>query len=234
MRRSVLSFGQDEEEEQEQEDGARTDTRIIREKRVRKDPTLETSFLRSQEEERQLRLEQAAAQQAAVEQKRQQRQQAIQLPVMMNGAEQETGVVQVLLGDSIERVLMRACERFGRIANTDPDRLMLCANNMIIPNYLELIHFVANDVRVQGELVFDLGLFEKVTAAADPHTSKFALSPEFRERALPKIVSAAWYQKNKHIWPTSLWQTYDTRKDYNAPEKPLSHADAGKRSFYRY
>jgi protein FAM50 len=30
-----------------------------------------------------------------------------------------------------------------------------------------------------------------------------------------KVVDRRWYQRNKHIYPASMWQTFDPEKDYS-------------------
>ena len=31
-----------------------------------------------------------------------------------------------------------------------------------------------------------------------------------------KVVDRRWYQRNKHIYPASVWQEFDPEKDYQA------------------
>ena len=33
---------------------------------------------------------------------------------------------------------------------------------------------------------------------------------------LTKVVDRRWYEKNKHIYPASMWQEFDPEKDYAA------------------
>lgn len=32
---------------------------------------------------------------------------------------------------------------------------------------------------------------------------------------LTKVVDRRWYERNKHIYPASMWQTFDPEKDYS-------------------
>jgi protein FAM50 len=35
------------------------------------------------------------------------------------------------------------------------------------------------------------------------------------DATLTKVVDRRWYEKNKHIFPASLWEEFDTTKDYS-------------------
>lgn len=43
-----------------------------------------------------------------------------------------------------------------------------------------------------------------------------------------KVVDRRWYEKNKHIYPASVWQDFDPDKDYQTAVK----RDAGGNAFF--
>lgn len=43
-----------------------------------------------------------------------------------------------------------------------------------------------------------------------------------------KVVDRRWYEKNKHIFPASVWQDFDPKKDYQKEVK----RDAGGNAFF--
>jgi protein FAM50 len=45
---------------------------------------------------------------------------------------------------------------------------------------------------------------------------------------LTKVVDRRWYEKNKHIYPASVWQEFDPEKDYQSEVK----RDAGGNAFF--
>lgn len=45
---------------------------------------------------------------------------------------------------------------------------------------------------------------------------------------LTKVVDRRWYEKNKHIFPASMWQEFDPEKDYGKEVRK----DAGGNTFF--
>jgi protein FAM50 len=48
------------------------------------------------------------------------------------------------------------------------------------------------------------------------------------EPTFTKVVDRRWYERNKHIFPASVWQEFDPEKDY---EKEVKR-DAGGNAFF--
>lgn len=46
--------------------------------------------------------------------------------------------------------------------------------------------------------------------------------------SLTKVVDRRWYEKNKHIFPASMWQEFDPEKDYGKEVRK----DAGGNTFF--
>jgi len=40
------------------------------------------------------------------------------------------------------------------------------------------------------------------------------LEGAFDDPAFTKVVDRRWYERNKHIYPASVWQEFDPEKDY--------------------
>lgn len=49
-----------------------------------------------------------------------------------------------------------------------------------------------------------------------------------QDAAYTKVVDRRWYEKNKHIYPASVWQDFDPEKDYQKVVK----RDAGGNTFF--
>ena len=45
---------------------------------------------------------------------------------------------------------------------------------------------------------------------------------------ITKVVDRRWYERNKHIFPASVWQTFDPEKDYQKEVK----RDQGGNAFF--
>ena len=65
----------------------------------------------------------------------------------------------------------------------------------------------------------------KGTAVPDPDSTTDVLSrpPDINslegasdDPTFTKVVDRRWYQRNKHIYPASVWQDFDPEKDYRS------------------
>lgn len=85
------------------------------------------------------------------------------------------------------------------------------APHLLIPPTLQhytFYDFIVNKARGKSGILFsfdadngDVRLLND--AARESHESHVA-----------KVCERSWYQKNKHIFPASRWETYDASKDY--------------------
>lgn len=95
------------------------------------------------------------------------------------------------------------------------DDLMMVRGDIIIPHHYEFYYFIANkvvDPSQPSRLLFSY----TGTDASERNEQKSLLHvPKDRkveghddDPALTKIVDRRWYEKNKHIYPASLWREY--------------------------
>jgi protein FAM50 len=49
------------------------------------------------------------------------------------------------------------------------------------------------------------------------------------DATLTKVVDRRWYERNKHIYPASMWQDFDPEKDYG---KEIRRDTGGNAFFY--
>ncbi|EPE10952.1 xap5 domain containing protein [Ophiostoma piceae UAMH 11346] len=120
-------------------------------------------------------------------------------------------------------------------ARINVDDLMLVRGNLIIPHHYDIYFFIINKtIGPGGARVFDYSneLPEKAAMAkleglstpggdkaASDSTSMSASGYSHLEGAdddpsLTKVVDRRWYERNKHIYPASLWQEFDPEADY--------------------
>ncbi|KAF2495917.1 XAP5-domain-containing protein [Lophium mytilinum] len=124
-------------------------------------------------------------------------------------------------------------------ARVGVDDLMLVRGEIIIPHHYEFYYFMAN-----ATIGFDGPLFNysaQPTAATpvstestpiDPATFDPLARPEKKKEkksfipdselegstedpTVTKVVDRRWYERNKHIFPASVWEDYDPGKDYS-------------------
>lgn len=118
------------------------------------------------------------------------------------------------------------------------DDLMMVRGDTIVPHHYEFYYFVANkvvDPSQPGRLLFNYkGTY--VPERSDSEKSLLYLPKERKieghddDPALTKIVDRRWYEKNKHIYPATLWREYRSAGD--KPETKDGKRDALGNSFF--
>ncbi|EFQ33919.1 hypothetical protein CGRA01v4_12399 [Colletotrichum graminicola] len=139
-------------------------------------------------------------------------------------------------------------------ARVGVDDLMLVRGSIIIPHHYEFYFFVINkSLGPGGQQLFNYSAeapplkdgtgLEEAPAAPNGGLTTAAALKAAAVKALPdintlegatddptltKVVDRRWYERNKHIYPASLWQEFDPEKDYNAEVRK----DAGGNTFF--
>ncbi|KAJ0163172.1 FAM50 family protein [Colletotrichum tanaceti] len=127
-------------------------------------------------------------------------------------------------------------------ARVGVDDLLLVRGSVIIPHHYEFYFFILNQsAGPGGRLLFNYSAeappkkdqAEPEGAPAAPNgglTTPAALKaaavkalPDIKtlegatdDPTLTKVVDRRWYERNKHIYPASMWQKFDPEKDYNS------------------
>ncbi|CAK7198363.1 hypothetical protein SEUCBS139899_001024 [Sporothrix eucalyptigena] len=163
--------------------------------------------------------------------------------VFYEGANLPGGVVKVKKGDHVWLFLDRSRKVGARLgvgekklskarlhwARINVDDLMLVRGNLIIPHHYSFYFFLINKtLGPGGERVFNYTSDE----APDPATVAPLTKPASKDGSdeaeedyshlegvgddpgLTKVVDRRWYERNKHIYPASLWQEFDPEEDY--------------------
>ncbi|KAJ5770139.1 uncharacterized protein N7511_002190 [Penicillium nucicola] len=122
-------------------------------------------------------------------------------------------------------------------ARVSVDDLMLVKGDVIIPHHYEFYYFIANRVPSlsrAGGLLFD---YSNKPPAANPtddplsRSSDDQLEGADKDFSETKVVDRRWYEKNKHIYPASLWHDYEPGKEFE--EKMTStRRDAQGNTFF--
>ncbi|KAG8160968.1 hypothetical protein KVR01_009232 [Diaporthe batatas] len=136
-------------------------------------------------------------------------------------------------------------------ARVGVDDLMLVRGTMIIPHHYEFYFFIMNKTVGPGNVrLFDYSAEappKAPSASGSPEPQSNPLSTLARkgglnsnladintlegadeDPAFTKVVDRRWYERNKHIYPASVWQEFDPEKDYTSEVR----RDTGGNTFF--
>ncbi|KAJ4390181.1 hypothetical protein N0V93_007655 [Gnomoniopsis smithogilvyi] len=132
------------------------------------------------------------------------------------------------------------------------DDLMLVRGTMIIPHHYEFYFFIMNKTLGPGNVrLFNFSAEAPTRAAVSHNGDPDAESPPNplssakgginakkvdintlegvdEDPTFTKVVDRRWYERNKHIYPASVWQEFDPEKDYTSEVR----RDTGGNTFF--
>lgn len=124
------------------------------------------------------------------------------------------------------------------------DDLLLVRGEVIIPHHYEFYYFLVNRTEGPNGLLFNYpspleagggGGGEGVEAAygngngtTNGEKDKPTVIVGTEDPAMTKVVDRRWYERNKHIFPASVWTNFDPAKDY----KGMVRRDRDNNAFF--
>lgn len=138
-------------------------------------------------------------------------------------------------------------------ARVGVDDLMLVRGSLIIPHHYDFYYFIINHtLGPNNRVLFDYSS-EPPASSSDTSTPEPINLDNYNPLSVPsknktkdpvpermdiegmnddptftKVVDRRWYERNKHIFPASVWQDFDPEKDYQKEVK----RDAGGNPFF--
>ncbi|KAK6332235.1 hypothetical protein TWF696_002956 [Orbilia brochopaga] len=148
------------------------------------------------------------------------RNEEISIPfVFYDGTNVPGGECKMKKGEAVWLFLERARRTRGLWHRVSVDDLMFVRGEIIIPHHYEFYYFIVNGTVGPHGKLFDypsaLTLKDgKIDsgAAKDKDGKKDERPPD--DPTLTKVVDRRWYERNKHIFPASMWETFDPNRDY--------------------
>ncbi|KAJ9613322.1 hypothetical protein H2200_003264 [Cladophialophora chaetospira] len=119
-------------------------------------------------------------------------------------------------------------------ARVGVDDLMLVKGEVIVPHHYEFYYFIANkipDPSQEGRLLFGYsgtadvknisgnGGVEPLSPLRVPGQKKEEVEGHNDDPTLTKVVDRRWYEKNKHIYPASVWKEFKAGKEFEETTK---------------
>ncbi|KAL2830569.1 XAP5, circadian clock regulator-domain-containing protein [Aspergillus cavernicola] len=123
-------------------------------------------------------------------------------------------------------------------ARVSVDDLMLVKGDVIVPHHYELYYFIANGVpsfSKSGGLLFDYSNKPPPPPPTDDpiyRPSNEQLEGGDKDPTLTKVVDRRWYERNKHIFPASLWREYEPGPDFEEKMRTTRRDASGNTFFF--
>ena len=159
--------------------------------------------------------------------------------------------------DAKEKNAASAARARREWAKVGVDDLMMVRGEIIVPPHYDFYYFIMNKNKGPGgRVLFDYSTQPPlnaedqaatkeesgdipadydpllrpgaVKAKAKPTTPIMELEGANDDPSFTKVVDRRWYERNKHIYPASVWQTFDPEKDYQKEVK----RDVGGNAFF--
>ncbi|KAF8417955.1 XAP5, circadian clock regulator-domain-containing protein [Tirmania nivea] len=153
--------------------------------------------------------------------------------------------VRVKKGDPVWLFLERARRMSGRREwlRVSVDDLLLVRGEVIIPHHYEFYYFLVNRTEGPNGLLFDYPSPLEANMMTNTNTTnasttsvngtgadkdKSTLIIGTEDGSMTKVVDRRWYERNKHIFPASVWTNFDPAKDY----KGMVRRDRDNNAFF--
>ncbi|KAI3843728.1 hypothetical protein MKW98_013664 [Papaver atlanticum] len=209
-----LSFTDDienESDEDEAENNKNEEPKKHGNGKLGKDPTVETSFLPDSEREAEEQAERERLKKKwNLEQLRIQNE-PLQITYSYWDGAGHRRTIQVRKGDSIGEFLravqQQLAPEFREIRTTSVENLLYVKEDLIIPHQHSFYDLIINKARGKSGPLFHFDVHEDVRTIADATIEK-------DESHAGKVVERHWYEKNKHIFPASRWEIYDSARQW--------------------
>ncbi|KJF60437.1 XAP5 domain-containing protein [Coccidioides immitis RS] len=117
-------------------------------------------------------------------------------------------------------------------ARVGVDDLMLVRGDIIIPHHYEFYYFIANRVpsfTSSGGLLFD---YSNTAPAEDDQESPLPLEGADMDPTFTKVVDRRWFERNKHIFPASLWREFEPGKEFEEKMRGVRRDNQGNTFFF--
>ncbi|XP_003737320.1 protein FAM50 homolog [Galendromus occidentalis] len=221
----ALSFSMDDLDGESQDDnGSDSDTAETEavdcgektasphERKMKKNPDVDTSFLPDREREEEERRIREELRQEWTDKQRKLKEEAIQITFSYWDGSGHRRVVEMKKGNSIYQFLQRCLETlrkdFHELRVVSADQLMYVKEDLIIQHHYTFYDFIVTKARGKSGPLFSFDAHEDVRMTSDA-------SKEKEESHAGKVLLRSWYERNKHIFPASRWEPYDPTKCYD-------------------
>ena len=179
---------------------------------VKKDPTIDTSFLPDKDREGRMAAERRRLQNEWIANQNKLKKELLEITYSYWDGSGHRRTVTVKKGDSIaeflEQVRKGLSKEFREMANASSDALLYIKEDLIIPGDISFYDLIVTKARGKSGPLFSFDVHDDVRVGPVDHRVE-------KDESHPgKVVERRWYEKNKHIFPASRWEVFDAAKEY--------------------
>eukprot|EP00041_Stephanoeca_diplocostata_P010231 m.162681 g.162681 ORF g.162681 m.162681 type:complete len:331 (+) comp18077_c0_seq1:232-1224(+) len=206
--KAVLSF--DEEVDiPEEELEKKTDAAAVKNF---KNPDVDTSFLPDRERDQKEREERERLRKSWLERQQKLKDEAVEITYSYWDGSGHRRSIKLKKGNSIEEFLT-ACladlrSEFHELRGVSAEGLIYVKEDLLIPQHYTFYDFIVTKARGKSGPLFSFDVHDDVRLVNDATVEK-------DESHAGKVVLRSWYERNKHIFPASRWETYDPEKKWD-------------------
>ena len=213
--RATLSFADDGEDEDEEAEGVPN----VKSKLVAKDPLAVTDFLPDKEREKKEEELRAKLKVEWLHEQERIKDEPLEVTYSYWDGSGHRRKAEIKKGDTIgdflKVVRKQLAPEFRELRTTDTSNMMYIKEDLIIPQHYTFYELIASKARGKSGPLFHFDVRDDVRLWNDATVEK-------EEAHAGKVVEKHWYDRNKHIFPASRWETYDPSKTF---DKYTIHGD---------
>ena len=227
-RMAALSFGHDEEVDEEEEDiDTKTASKqsnkdvaneikasLTKKKTIMKNPDVNTSFLPDKEREQKAIAERERLRKEWIDRQKAMKEEILEITYSYWDGTGHRRTVQCKKGDTVgsflELVRKDLAKDFREMQSVSSDALLYVKEDLIIPQDISFYDLIATRARGKSGPLFNFDVHDDIRlGAVDARIEKDESHPG-------KVVERRWFDRNKHIFPASRWEIYDPAKTYGS------------------
>ena len=223
---AALSFGHDEEVDDDQEEEAidskpsnkdvanEIKANLTKKKTIMKNPDVNTSFLPDKEREQKAIAERERLRKEWIDRQKAMKEEILEITYSYWDGTGHRRTVQCKKGDTVgsflEQVRKDLAKDFREMQNISSDALLYVKEDLIIPQDISFYDLIATRARGKSGPLFNFDVHDDIRlGAVDARIEKDESHPG-------KVVERRWFDRNKHIFPASRWEIYDPAKTYGS------------------
>ncbi|CAE8630191.1 unnamed protein product [Polarella glacialis] len=210
VKSAVLSF---EADDMAGDSSDEDDDEAPRKKSFGKDPTASTSFLYDAEREEELmrKKRQFGAEYLKEQEKVKKEKLEVTYSYWDGSGHRRTCIVEK--GFTITQFMQKAKSElektdFPELRTVGSDTLMYVKEDLMIPHNVSFYDLIKDKARGKSGPLFNFDVHDDIRMSSDVRIEK-------DESHAGKIVDRKWYERNKHVFPASRWESYTKDKTYD-------------------